>query len=524
LIETQRTPVDAAPTADDYVVGGSRRMVQLAMGSVVLSGILAFAYIFAFHAATIIAPLVVLLALATPVLFYRYPRLGASTVVAAVCLFEILPTTWPDAVTDKIPYFWNINTIVQSYTQADFHALPVNVFELFLIVIASTSLLRSVYTKTVSVRIGRLFWPIVAYLCFVAYGWIHGITTGGDFKISLQEVRSQFYFLVAYLLAVNAVRDQKDLTRMQWIMVLTIALKGILYTVRRLRFINFGGMVMPDQGVGSHEEAFFFDCFVIMLVVFLLCKVYPRLRTVMWVLLPFVVLGDLACNRRAATAAFIVVIPVLLLVAYRGLPSRRKLVLGIGLSALVGLALYYPSFKDRAGALAEPARAIQSQFAPGARDKSSDDYRIAEEADLYATIKAEPLLGYGYGKPMFHVAPIADISAEYPWWDIMTHNQILWIWMRVGTLGFVVFWLMIVSIVFYATGMLRAEASTPEIKAGAMLALLTTCSLLIFGLLDLQLSNFRDMLFSGFWIGILAALPRMTTTADSDARRPGAVR
>ncbi len=32
-------------------------------------------------------------------------------------------------------------------------------------------------------------------------------------------------------------------------------------------------------------------------------------------------------------------------------------------------------------------------------------------------------------------------------------------------------------------------------------------ALQVFGLLDLQLSNFRDMLFAGLWAGIAAALP-----------------
>jgi hypothetical protein len=39
--------------------------------------------------------------------------------------------------------------------------------------------------------------------------------------------------------------------------------------------------------------------------------------------------------------------------------------------------------------------------------------------------------------------------------------------------------------------------------------------LLIFGLLDLQLSNFRDMLFAGFWTGVLGRLPLPDTTRSA---------
>ncbi|MFI5303067.1 MAG: O-antigen ligase family protein, partial [Polyangiales bacterium] len=293
-------------------------------------------------------------------------------------------------------------------------------------------------------------------------------------------------------------------------------LKGVLYSVRRIHYITLGGMTLPDQGVGSHEEAFFFDCFLTLLLVCWMCDVHPKMRRVMWVLLPFVLMGDLACNRRAATAAFIVVIPMLLLAAHRALPSRRRLVVAIALAMVAGVSIYYPIFKDRYGMFAQPARAIRSQFDPDPRDKSSNDYRVAEEGDLYATIKADPLAGYGYGKRMLHAVPIADISRAYPWWDIMTHNQILWVWMRVGTVGFLAFWMMISAIVVGASRLLRAEGASAEHKAAAMFGLLVISALLVFGLLDLQLSNFRDMLFAGFWAGIVAALPSLSSVK----RRP----
>jgi hypothetical protein len=498
------------PTADDYAAAGRRRMIKSCVWGALLSIALALIYVFAFRRITVVIPLAILGAIIVPIVLWRYPKFCAYTILASVCLFETLPLNWPDSLTDKVPFFWNLNTVLQRYAHSGTHGLPLSPFEIFLVLGTAFSLFRSVYSSSADPRIGRLFWPILAYMTFVAWGWIYGVGTGGDFKISLQEVRSQFYFLLAYLLAVNLVRDQRDLTRIQWMIVATIGIKGILYTIRRFRFITFGGMMMPDQGVGSHEEAFFFDCFVVLLLVCLMCNVYPRMRRFMWVMLPFVVMGDLSTHRRAATAALIVVIPILLLAAYRALPNRRRMVLGITMTILIGFSIYYPMFKDSYGMLAQPARAIRSQFDPDPRDKSSNDYRIAEEGDLYATIKSSPVIGYGYGKRMLHAVPIADISRDYPWWDIMTHNQILWVWMRVGTIGFLVFWLMIAAIVIFSTQILRSDTLSEEAKSAALFTLLVVSALLIFGLLDLQLSNFRDMLFAGFWVGTLAALPRMT--------------
>ena len=233
----------------------------------------------------------------------------------------------------------------------------------------------------------------------------------------------------------------------------------------------------------------------------------------MTALLPFVLLGSLACNRRAGTAAFIVIVPLFLLAAYQALPARRRRIAALSAAGLALFAGYYVSFQDSGSMIAQPARAIKSQFQPDLRDASSNAYRDAENEDLMATIRSVPLQGYGYGKRMIHAVPIADISTEYEWWDIMTHNQVLWVWMRVGTLGFVAFWMMISAILICAARTVRDPSADPETKTVAVAAMLIIGALQVFGLLDLQFSNFRDMLFAGLWAGITAALPGMALSS-----------
>jgi len=522
----------APPTAEEFADTARRRRLA---GYACCAGLSIVAAVVASRQSLILAVVLVVI-FALPVLLWRFPKFGTYAVIGAVCLFETQPVDWPDSFTDRVPFFWNLNTILQVSTGEHSQGAPLNILEILLLAICGISIFRAVYTKSINVRLGRLFWPIAGYMAFVGYGWVMGVATGGDFKISLQEVRSQFYLLVAYLMAVNLIKDSfretvtvrrnfTEVRRILWLTALAIGFKGVLYTIRRLHYITFGGMALPDQGVGSHEEAFFFDCFIIMLTALSVCDVDRVLRRVMWALLPFVVVGDLACNRRAATAAFAVVIPMLLFAAYQAIPNRRRLIVGLGLALIVGMSIYYPIYKDRYGMLAQPARAIKSQFDPDPRDKSSNEYRVAEEADLYATIKSTPVLGYGYGKRMLHAVHIADISKIYIWWDIIPHNGILWIWMRVGTLGFIAFWLMIAAVIVDAARTLRgdiAESSpSPSLKGRefdaaasksiALCGMLVISALLVFGLLDLQLSNLRDMLFAGTWAGMIATLPRKVT-------------
>lgn len=500
--------VSRMPTVEDYEMASRRRSNRFLLGAAVLAIAVTAAFV-GLGLDNIFLPLVVLIAFLVPILLWRFPGLVFYFVLFSVCLIETSQIDthtggiYADSLTDRVPIFWNVNTILQIYGHVNFKGVPLNLLEVLLVIAGLCALVRSAYTKTAKLQAGVLFWPVAIYMVFVAAGWVNGMMTGGDFKISLQETRSQFYFGVAYLMAVNMVHDRKKILTALWVIVVCVGLKGVLLTYRR--YVTLHGLPLPDQGVGAHEEAFFFDAFIILLLSFSLCGTFSKMRWTMLALLPFVVLGSLACNRRAGTAAFIIIIPLLVLAAYQALPERRRLIAILSVVGVIAFMGYYSAFKNSDNILAQPARAINSQFNPDARDASSNAYRDAENADLMATIRSAPL-GYGYGKRMLHAVQIADISGMYEWWDIMTHNQVLWVWMRVGTFGFLSFWMMISAILICAAQIIRSQWADKEVKSLAIAGMLIVGSLMIFGLLDLQFSNFRDMLFAGLWSGIIAAL------------------
>ncbi len=503
-------PLGAMPTAEEYAAQSQARARWFLLGGGLLAGLVAASFV-AFGLDNIFLPIALLLAVLTPILLWRYPRAALYFVLVGACLFELGLMTNPDgqpyadSLTDRVPLFWNVNTILQKYAHMDFKAVPFSLFEVIILLAGVCSCLRAVYTGNTRLRGGALLLPIGVYVAFVLMGWVNGVLSGGDFKVSLQETRAQFYFALAYLMAVNMVQERAQLGPLLWTAAGCAALKGLLLTFRR--YVTLQGLPLPDQGVGSHEEAFFFDSYVALLLSLAVCGAFPKLKWTMLALLPLVVLGNLACNRRAGTAAYIVIAPLLTLAAYQALPARRRLISLLAAVAVVAFAGYYAAYQNSDSILAQPARAIKSQFQPDARDASSNAYRDAENADLMATVHAAPLQGWGYGRHMIHAVPIADISTQYEWWDIMTHNQVLWVWMRVGTFGFLAFWLMISAVVVCACRTVRDAKADPERKAVAMAALLITGSLLVFGLLDLQFSNPRDMLYAGLWAGIAAALP-----------------
>jgi len=505
------------PTVDDYAKAMRRRNKQFLAGGALLAAVVAILFA-GFGMETVLPPVILLLMLAAPILLWRYSRLPLYVTLAAACLFELSFVTgldgklFADSLTDRVPFFWNVNTIFHVYAHADFKAVPLNLFEIFMLVAGTCSLLRTVYSGTAGLRGGPLLVPISIYLMFVVMGWVNGILTGGDFKISLQEVRPQFYFGLAYLLAVNIVREKRDIHRLLWATVICIGIKGILLTFRR--YVTLHGLPLPDQGVGAHEDAFFMDAFLLLLLSLSLCRALPKLQRLMWALLPCVALADLVLNRRAATAAMVIAIPILMLAAYQALPDRRRFIAGLAAVMAVSFSIYYPLFKNSDNAFAQPARAIKSNFQPDTRDASSNASRDNENADLMATIHSAPVQGYGYGRPFFQLIPMDDVMRIYDLEPFIPHNQILWIWERVGSFGFLAFWMMISSIIIFAGQTVRAVRADGLTKAVGIFALLMTAMLVLFGLLDLQLSNFRDVLFVGIWAGVLSALPTLKDSVE----------
>jgi hypothetical protein len=513
------------PSVARFIALSRRQNMWITIASVLLSLALGGLFV-SMSLDSPLLPIILLLSIALPIILFYYPRAMFWLMFGGVCLFELFPTGHPDAITDRIPFFWNVNTILEVYAHVNPKLAPISLMELLLLLTGIGALLRAVYFRQMTLRGGPLLVPMMIYIGFVTMGWINGMMTGGDFKISLQEVRSQFYLFLAYLMSVNFVTEKKHARGLLWVAVLCIGLKGILYTYRR--YVTMAGMELPDQGVGSHEEAFLFSAFAMLLLTLSLSRALPKMRYVLWSLLPIVVLGNLACNRRAGTAAVIIALPIVFAAAYRCLPDRRKFIRIAAIVLGVCFSIYYPIFRNSDSGFALPARAIRSQFQPNERDASSNAYRDAENANLILTMRLSPIIGYGYGKKMLHTVPMADIAQIYEWWDILPHNQILWVWMRVGTLGFLAFWTMIAAILVRACLLLRddnVEAPLDPESKGILLFVLSLIPLLIlFGLLDLQLSNYRDMLFVGVFVGLLGSrlypVPKPETAFPMSAPAP----
>src|SRR5260370_5210101 len=74
---------------------------------------------------------------------------------------------------------------------------------------------------------GALLVPFLLFLLCLVIGIVHGITTGGDFKIIVLEIRPFWYIFVSYLLAYNLITHKAHVRLLFWFMILGPAFKGI---------------------------------------------------------------------------------------------------------------------------------------------------------------------------------------------------------------------------------------------------------------------------------------------------------
>jgi hypothetical protein len=160
-------------------------------------------------------------------------------------------------------------------------------------------------------------------------------------------------------------------------------------------------------------------------------------RRTLLVLFSALLLGAIvATGRRAGT--LVLLMGFMVLVWYL-VPKRPVMVIAVTLPLLIGASVYLAVYWHREyGALAQPARAVRSQFDPTPRDESSDDYRDREKANVLATIELNQPFGVGFGRPFAVIQPLPDLTSFWPLQRHVPHQNLLWLWLKMGVLGLAV--------------------------------------------------------------------------------------
>ena len=445
-------------------------------------------------------------ALALPVVLWKRPHVGPAIIVVAALAVEQFdqfagagPTS--EELTARIPLFYGLGGIRLS---------PADLLLFLLIVVA---VLKSGTGRTARLPRSGLSTPVYCLLAVVVLGVLLGSSKGGDSRVALMEARPYVYLVSTFVLASVLLTTRSAIRSAIWGLIIGIGFKSAQGLAT---FLAVRHMVPRPEAVLGHEEAVFLALFFLLTIALWLFEVPGAMRTTATLLMPVVLMADLANSRRAAWLILAVGFVVLAAIGFAALPTRRRFIRRIVIGLMLVLAVYLPAYWNHTGGLAQPARAVHSEVSPSPRDFSSDLYRIQEDANLWFNIQSGGLLGAGFGRPINYALPIVDISDTDPLIKYVPHNGVLYVLMRMGIPGAIVFWSVLASGIILAARLARSRD-----REFAALGALVACVLVGYafeGAVDQGFFFYRIAFVVGTLLGMVHAARRL------DAERERVVR
>jgi hypothetical protein len=376
--------------------------------------------------------------------------------------------------------------------------------EMLLLVALLVVLIQHLGDRRQAYRGGTLGWPMALFALMVGVGLAHGLLSGGDPYTAFWEVRTLPLIAASYILAANTIGTTRHLTDLTGLFLLGTGLFAVEGAYRKIFLIDTSLLGVAPEFAYGHDTVVFLGTFLLLV---LAQQIYgaPTWQRIFGLLFsPIVIYTLLATERRAAYIAAAIAFVAYTLVF---LVSNRRAFLLVALPALIGGAIYLPLFWNVSGPLGQPARAVRSLTEPDGRDASSNEYRRLEGINVAETIRANPLLGVGFGREFTFVVPMADLS-WWPFWRFEPHHNLHWVWLKTGVVGFIAFWVLVGSGLMRAAHLARGPDDSTVIVF-ALLVLAGMIGMLVFSYVDLGLISPRLTIFFGTLLGAVSVLDRV---------------
>lgn len=369
---------------------------------------------------------------------------------------------------------------------------------------------RAAAERRLRIHVGPLFWPAAVFLVFNAIGLVYGLANGGNRVIALWEVRAIFYLPLLLLLASNLIENRAQLNTLFWIATVALFAKGVagVWYVHDVLKWDLTGV----ERIAEHAMSIHFNFFFVLLIAAWLYRDSTARRFSMVLMAPFVLFSLVANFRRAGFITLGIAIGLIVLLLYI---ENRRLFYLIAPTSAVAMAVYLVVFWNNQGPLGILARAVRSVIGqPSARDAASNIYRDMENINIMFTIRQAPLTGVGFGHKFYMVVPMPDISF-FEWWEYITHNSIMWVWMKIGVIGFYAFILLLALTMLYGARMVRLMPRG-QLRVFALTATLYIFTHFVYAYVDMSWEG-SSMVFVGTMMGVINALPQIAAGKPAPA-------
>jgi hypothetical protein len=359
-----------------------------------------------------------------------------------------------------------------------------------------------------AVRRGALDRQVLLFAVALGAGFVRGAAAGGDLYIAFWEFRALILVVVCYVAATNLIRTRQHLRALLAILLLAPSLFALEGAYRRIFLVDTG--FIGGDLVFDHDDPIFLGT---MLLIVLAQQLFGGPRWQRWAglaLMPLALFTLFASERRAGLVGLVIALLGLLLVLFA---IHRRTFFIVGGTVLFVAIVYLPLFWNASGVLAQPARAIRSIVDPNDRDAASNEYRVREKINVGATIAANPLLGVGFGREFLFVVSLPAIK-NWAFLRYEPHANILWVWLKLGAPGFIIFWVLIGCAIARAAQLARA-LHDPDARTFAVVALGSIIIVLCYSYVDTGLVSSRITLLLGVILGTLAVLDRLIDPAPA---------
>jgi hypothetical protein len=348
------------------------------------------------------------------------PRMSAYVLFAAGIAFDSRAT---DVTKPLALGLWQFPHSIQSSLP-----LTVNPFEVLLTLVTASVVARPrVRPATPLPGLVRLM-PVV-----LVAGAIYGLSRGAPGNLVYHETRGLVFGAMAFVVAWRMQPSARDVAR---VTVAGTTALGLLTIFRYVTTLAGGGSGIAMEFWFEHETGLLLSVGGVLGLVLLVRLPRDRDRALAALYVILMAAAILVTGRRSA---ILVMLVGMLVVTWLLLPKRTVLLTALGVPLLFLSAVYLAVYwNGHSGPLAEPARAVRSQFQPDARDESSDLYRENERENLQRTLQKSPVFGIGFGLPYTRYVdlPVLDF---WPLQFYTPHQNILWLWLKMGIAGISVF-------------------------------------------------------------------------------------
>jgi hypothetical protein len=332
----------------------------------------------------------------------------------------------------------------------------VSPLELLLLILVIAIFVQARFAgQPVKLTLGTLKLPLLVFGGFVAFGVVNGLTHGAQFNIALWEVRGFLMMFLVFFLASILIREEAHVNQLIWTVLIAVTGLAVENTLRWLFIVR--NLTGADDLAYDHVDGVILGFTIVLCLSLLLFGGTRSQRAYAIFLLPLLIFVIEVMRRRAAFAVLIIGLAFLFLLLFR---LRPQLTWKILVPVVLFSGIYLAAFWNNTSPIGQPARAIRSQIDPDPRDAQSDQYRIAEKYDIIANIQASPFVGIGFGAPYQQYAMLSykeGVGSIWPFFPFTTHNNILWVWMKGGAIGFIAFWWVLGGGVFEGSRALETQ-------------------------------------------------------------------